>query len=514
METNKFVQGALILTLAGLISKILSAGYRIPLQNLTGDIGFYIYQQVYPILGIALVLSIYGFPTAISKLVAEKEELSIKYFVFPIWIILFVISSLSAILLFVYAEEIALYIGDSRLISAYQLASIVLLIIPFTTLLRGIFQGKSQMKPLAYSQIGEQLIRVSIIIAIAIGVANYGLDVYWIGTYAGIASIIGALVASLILVIFLRKTKYLSNFKEPIPWKYYVKTIVSYGIIASLSHLILLIIQFADSFTVVPGLIEKGLSIEEAMEQKGVFDRGQPLIQIGAVVGSSFGLALIPSLAKGNIPKKFSTFNEDIVSSIKISFYLAWGASVGLVYLFPHINILLYQDSQGTQALTILMVAVFLSAIVITASSILQGVGHIKWTAVFILLAFALKWLLNHLLVPHFGIIGSSIGTVISLLFLVASIFLKFKKSYPNQRMLPINWRAFIAANICMVAFLIIAEKIIYMESLSRGILCIVILMISFVGAIIYLYVLIRLKAFSNKELSLIPLGSKLKGIK
>lgn len=88
-ETNKLVKGALLLMLAGLISKVLSAGYRVPLQNLTGDIGFYIYQQVYPILGIALMLALYGFPSAVSKMTVELKaagkSLSIRSFYIPVF---------------------------------------------------------------------------------------------------------------------------------------------------------------------------------------------------------------------------------------------------------------------------------------------------------------------------------------------------------------------------------------------------------------------------------------------
>src|SRR5690625_6875943 len=73
-QTNKLVKGAFLLTLAGVISKVLSAGYRIPLQNLTGDIGYYVYQQIYPLLGMITILSLYGFPSAISKLTAEMNE--------------------------------------------------------------------------------------------------------------------------------------------------------------------------------------------------------------------------------------------------------------------------------------------------------------------------------------------------------------------------------------------------------------------------------------------------------
>ncbi|WP_153944891.1 oligosaccharide flippase family protein, partial [Acinetobacter baumannii] len=46
--------------------------YRIPYQNITGDLGYYVYTQVYPLYSALLILATAGFPIAISKFVAEK----------------------------------------------------------------------------------------------------------------------------------------------------------------------------------------------------------------------------------------------------------------------------------------------------------------------------------------------------------------------------------------------------------------------------------------------------------
>src|SRR5690606_29013590 len=163
------------------------------------------------------------------------------------------------------------------------------------------------------------------------------------------------------------------------------------------------------------------------------------------VLGSSFGLALIPSMAKDARNRQ-----QHIVSSLKISFYLAWGATIGLILLFPEANQLLFQDNLGEQALTLLMVAILLSSLVITSSSILQGLGHIKWTAFFILGAFLIKWLLNWILVPYIGIIGGSIATVGSLLFLTITTLLKLKMGQ-SKKLVHMNWKAFIIANFGMI---------------------------------------------------------------
>src|SRR5699024_10994758 len=203
-ETNTLVRGALLLTLAGLISKILSAGYRIPLQNLTGDLGFYIYQQVDPLLGIATVLALYGFHSAISKLTAdmraEGRQISFRNFYGPLGAILLGINGVIFIFLRMNAEFIAVWVGDKNLGSAYELVAFVFLLIPFTSLLRDVFQGYQEMKLTAYSQIAEQFIRVFIIIIAAYMSANSSY-LYNIGLVSRISSSFNTLNVCLILII-------------------------------------------------------------------------------------------------------------------------------------------------------------------------------------------------------------------------------------------------------------------------------------------------------------------------
>ncbi len=61
-QVKKTMKGALILSIASLIAKILSAVYRIPFENIVGNTGFYVYQQVYPIYGIGVAFALTGFP--------------------------------------------------------------------------------------------------------------------------------------------------------------------------------------------------------------------------------------------------------------------------------------------------------------------------------------------------------------------------------------------------------------------------------------------------------------------
>lgn len=513
-ETKKLVKGALLLTVAGLISKILSASYRIPLQNLTGDLGFYIYQQVYPLLGIILILSLYGFPSAISKMSAEMKtagkSTSLKQFYLPIFLLLLAINGFFFILLYMNASSIAGWIGDTQLTRSYQLAAFTFLLVPFSSLLRGIFQGNYNMKPTAYSQVGEQLVRVFLIIIVAYLFFVGKIEVYQIGEAAAFASVAGAITAILILSIFLVKEKPISEQHYKIPWRYYLQTLFTLGIVAALNHMILLIIQFADVFTLVPNLMSYGLTSLDAMAAKGIFDRGQPLIQLGTVLGSSFALAFIPAISKKKLeedPERTITY---IQSGLLFSFYLAAGAVIGLIFIFPEVNVLLFKDLKGTSSLQILSIAILLSSISITVSSILQGLGYFKRTAVFILLAFLIKWFANMLFVPLWGITGSALATVLSLLILCIIVLFDLTRKFPEIKLFKgVNVIAFTKASLGMVIYLLIISLLMPYEVIdSRVLLLFYVIFIAMTGALIYLFLLLRCSAFTEKELSMLPYAS------
>lgn len=528
-ESNKLVKGALVLTLAGLISKILSAGYRIPLQNMTGDIGFYIYQQVYPILGMVTVLALYGFPSAISKMAvdlkAAGKRLSFRGFYIPIFLLLAGINGLLFLFLYIFAPTLAVWVGDGDLTSTYRFAAFAFLFIPFTALLRGAFQGNFEMKPTAYSQIGEQFIRVCIIISAAVFVGLHGWDVYKIGKAAAMASIIGSITAILILGFYFCKKENISLFsfrisvmkrklvtheQWQIPWKYYMKILITLGMIAALNHMILLVIQFADAFTLVPGLMEHGFSKVTAMEAKGVFDRGQPLIQLGTVLGSSFALALIPTISREKLGSDPAGFYQYIRTALLFSFYLAVGATVGLIAIFPDANLLLFQDNKGTFDLQILVLSIFLCSMAITASSVLQGLGYVKRTAGFILISLLMKWIGNELFVPIWGITGSAIATIFSLTILYLLVSLSLKRKLPALHFFRrLNVWALIRAIVAMVLYLFILDYISsYFAIVSRLGLFMYVLFIAITGGGLFMLCLLRGRAFTEEELTMLPFAS------
>ena len=163
-SSKQFLKGAMVLTVAALVTKILSAVYRVPFQNIVGDIGFYIYQQVYPFYGIAIALSTYGFPVIISKLVAEKleenDEEGAKDAALTSFLFLCITGLIWFMAVFFGAGMIAGWMGDPHLKPLIQVISLSFLLLPPLSALRGYYQGKEDMLPTAVSQVAEQSFRV------------------------------------------------------------------------------------------------------------------------------------------------------------------------------------------------------------------------------------------------------------------------------------------------------------------------------------------------------------------
>lgn len=70
MSSDKFLRGAMILTLAGLMVKVIGSVNRILLSRLLGGEGIGLYQMAYPVYLLLLAISAAGIPVAISIIVA------------------------------------------------------------------------------------------------------------------------------------------------------------------------------------------------------------------------------------------------------------------------------------------------------------------------------------------------------------------------------------------------------------------------------------------------------------
>ena len=75
MSKKRFLQGTLILTCTGLLSRFIGFFYRIFLSHAIGAQGLGIYQLAMPLQGVVMALCAAGMQAAISRLCASRMAL-------------------------------------------------------------------------------------------------------------------------------------------------------------------------------------------------------------------------------------------------------------------------------------------------------------------------------------------------------------------------------------------------------------------------------------------------------
>ncbi|WHY00820.1 polysaccharide biosynthesis protein [Neobacillus sp. DY30] len=525
-QSKALFRGAFILAVAALVTKILSAVYRIPFQNIVDDVGFYIYQQVYPFYGLAMVLATTGFPVVISKLYAEQKEKGdhekIRVLLFVSFIILQLFGIICFLILYFGAGHIASWMNDEKLSILLRVVSIVFLLFPITSILRGYYQGKGDMIPTALSQVGEQLIRVFTILILAYVLTELGYSLYLVGGGAMFGSITGSMVSAIILFTFLwirkewgmiapRKGMLLDYFPEA---GMIVKKLTYQGLTICISGMLMIFIQMADALNLYSLLTENGYEKEMAKRIKGIFDRGQPLIQLGTIVAASMSLSLVPLITSARIQKDVSFLQDKIQLAVRIAVVIGVGASFGLWAIIEPANIMLFENNSGSAVLGMLSFVILLSSIITTLIAIMQGLGSLLFPAAAVLATLPLKYVLNHFLVPVFGTMGAAYATIITLFFACCLLYIKFKKMQPIELLSFHFLRTVLAAALTMVlllkGFLAITNMITIPVEIQRIMAAIQALGGALSGGFVFLFIIIRGGVFKEKELTLFPFGSKL----
>ncbi|MGX1983826.1 PST family polysaccharide transporter [Thermolongibacillus altinsuensis] len=509
------LKGAFVLTVAALITKVLSAFYRIPYQNISGDIGFYIYQQVYPLYGIVLALSTYGYPVAISKLIAENKQKQFEMHIVRLsFYFLTFVGFISFCFLYFGASFLATMMGDHQLTLLIRTVSFSFLLLPFTSTLRGYFQGKNNMLPTAVSQVAEQTVRVAAILTFSYVLLMSGSTVYEAGAGAMFGSLLGGFAALFVLIAYWLRQKHVSirtnisfSSKET---KRVLFFLAIQGMTICLANMVLIFIQFVDSLSLLSLLQAEGLG-NEAKMLKGIYDRGQPLIQLGTVVATSFSLALVPALSSDQIRSNELLIREKIHLTLRIAFVVGLGASVGLVCLIKPTNIMLFKDASGMVELTILSCSILFTSLTLTLIAILQGLGYVLFPVLAVFVGIVMKWMLNMWLVPHWQTVGAAFATLLTYvgmtLLQYAFLYRKMKNPFISKSIIVHTvFSAFMMA-VFLIGYLWITNQLFSFWQHERLFSAVQAVLGVFLGGIVYIIIIMKKGIFLENELTVIPFG-------
>ena len=74
-KKQNFLQGAMLLTIATAVVKVLGAFYKIPLQMVIGVKGYGYFTTAYDIYAVLLLIATAGLPVAMSRMISQSASL-------------------------------------------------------------------------------------------------------------------------------------------------------------------------------------------------------------------------------------------------------------------------------------------------------------------------------------------------------------------------------------------------------------------------------------------------------
>ncbi len=423
------IKGTLILTLAGLIAKVISAFYKVPLERLTGTVGLTYYQAVYPLYSILTAVALIGIPNSVSKLVAEelvKKEYNKAHQTFRI---AFVMSALFGLLvslvLFVFGHAI-IEVGHFLDGTYYALAGLSVgpIFVATAGAVRGYMQGMHIMMPTAISQVIENISKVVVGIGLVLILTRLGYSIPVAVGGAALGVSIGFMLSTLFLaVVYLRKRKAIkenieNNDKEI---RYSKKDILrSIGYIAlpvtiaSASYSVMLNI---DNFTLprllTSPIVAEAVKVTEGTLILGIFGKVQTIVNVPLVISISLIISIVPSISAANVLHNKTELKNKIKEALEMAIKLGMPSAVGIFVLAEPVLNFLYREPEGTGYLRMYAISLIFMIVAQSVIGILQGLSR-YYTALYIVIAAAfVKVAINIVLIQTvLAGYGALVGTI------------------------------------------------------------------------------------------------------
>jgi len=429
LKRETFLGGAFILALAGIVSKLLGALYRIPLYPLLGDGGMGLFSMAYPIYALILVLSTTGVNVAVSKLVSSRAAQGDRAGVWSVFrtsqLLLAIMGIVFSAILFAGSRYIATDITrDPRAYLSIAAISPAIFFVSIMSAYRGLFQGLQMMTPTAISQMIEQVVRVGTMLALAFILVGGGVEYAAAGaSFGAVTGAVAGLVYLLIVFNSRRSEMGLpprgtATREKPLRTAIQVMTM---AIPVSLASGVLGITQLVDMAVVPARLQVSGLAFDQATALYGQLAGGAlPLMNLPTIFSAALQVSLVPAISEAHAIGDARLISARTRTALRITLILMMPAVAGLYLLASPITGLLYGSPEIGVSLAALSSGVLFLAVQQVSSGVLQGLGMMTAPVKNLLWGSAVKlgltWTLTS--IPGLGVRGAAYAT--SAGFLVA----------------------------------------------------------------------------------------------
>lgn len=343
MSKQSFLRGTFILIVAGFFTKLLGFINKIVVARIMGDEGVGLYMMAVPTFILAVTLTRLGLPIAISKMVAEADAVNDTKKIKKILVISLTLTSILSIVwtagLILLTPILAkFFFTDERTIYPLLAIAPVVPIVAISSVIRGYFQGVQNMRPPAYSQMIEQVVRIMLVAFFTAWLLPYGVE------FAAAGAMISVIFGELASLIYLfSKFKLNKSFKLRSRIFHYLKngqetfrSLMSISLPATGSQLIGSISYFFEPIIVAQSLALAGVMPAIATKQYGALTGfAIPLLLLPSFFTYAISTSLIPTISEAAAQRKHRMIQYRINQAIRFSF-IAGGISFIITYVFAY----------------------------------------------------------------------------------------------------------------------------------------------------------------------------------
>ena len=397
VKKSLVMQGS-ILALAGIISKIIGFLYRIPMANLMGNTGNGLYSVAFGIYNVALTLSSYSMPLAVSKLLSARlarneyknaHRMFVRALLFAL-----VTGSMACLALYFGADTLAEFYHKKGLERPLRVLAPTTFIVALLGTCRGYFQGRKNMVPTAISQVLEQIVNAIVsIVATAAFVAScpYDGEEASFGAMGGTMGTLAGAAVALIFIVFLllrqrknvaQELQHEDEGDEDSALMY--KAILFTVLPVILSQTTYQIGYTIDDYVFALQMNAKGFTEEQVTIWQGIFNtQYNQLINLPVAIATAMAAATLPSVVASFAVKKYEEVQHKMDIVMKISMLIAIPSAVGLAVLADPILKVLFPGlgeyhSVGVNLLLTGSSAIIFYSLSTQTTSILQGCNRMR----------------------------------------------------------------------------------------------------------------------------------------
>ncbi|MBF0775457.1 polysaccharide biosynthesis protein [Streptococcus azizii] len=409
-QQETMVRGMAWLTAGNFISRLLGLIYVIPWfvwlgshkneANALFNMGYQVYANF-------LLISTVGLPTAVAKQIAkynvlEKEEVS-YYLVREFFKLMLFLGVVFAGIMYLLSPTLAGLSGAREELTPVMYSLVPpIFIFPAMSIMRGFFQGHSDLKPYAISQIIEQIVRVIWILAGTFYIMKLGSGDY---LEAVIQSTLGAFIGMIAsvgyLIYVLHKEGYISRImKKPdsavsIDIKALVLETAKEAVPIIILGSAFQIYQFIDQITFVNVMkfITDFTKEELLVLYSYMLSNPSKITMVIIGVTSSLGSVAIPMITESFVKKDLKGTSRLITDNVQMLFIFIIPAILGTILLARPLYVSFYgaAENAAISLFRVNLLLIFLQGLYALFGVVIQAIFENQKAILYFLIGIIVK---------------------------------------------------------------------------------------------------------------------------